>query len=134
MSLSSALTDVVRALNAMSEVQTSEKHGLVPAEVTVTFQLSAGEKKEGQTAVEVLPLGAVSMLGASYTAEATSSGVPKRRNGISGISDFLNSSGRPSVMSVVTNPGATTLQVMFPRASSLATDLVKPMIPALLAA
>ena len=73
MSLADALTDVTRALNAMSEVQTSEKHGLVPAEVTVTLQLTAGKKEASQAAIEVLPLGAVAKLGGSYTAEVTSS-------------------------------------------------------------
>ncbi len=73
MSLANALTDVIRALNAMSEVETSHKHGLVPAEVTVTFQLAAGKKEASQAAIEVLPFDAVAKLGGSYTAEVTSS-------------------------------------------------------------
>ena len=73
MSLANALTDVTRALNAMSEVQSSQKHGLVPAEVTVTLQLTAGTKEASQAAIEVLPFGAVAELGGSYTAEVTSS-------------------------------------------------------------
>ena len=73
MSLANALTDVTRALNAMSEVQTSQKHGLVPAEVTVTLQLTAGKKEASRAAIEVLPFGAVAELGGSYTAEVTSS-------------------------------------------------------------
>jgi hypothetical protein len=37
-------------------------------------------------------------------------------------------------MSVAMNPGATTLHSMFREASSLATDFVSPISPALLAA
>src|ERR1035437_9940651 len=65
---------------------------------------------------------------------AMSAGVPSRARGI-----WVRSAERASaviapVMSVSMNPGAIALQRMLREASSLATDLVSPINPALLAA
>ena len=49
------------------------------------------------------------------------------------VTFFFTSSGRLSVMSVTMNPGATALTVMLRLANSRASDLVRPINPALLA-
>ena len=63
-----------------------------------------------------------------------SCGVPSRSSGICVNSVFLASSVIAAVMSVSMKPGATTFARMFRDASSLATDFVSPISPALLAA
>src|SRR5438874_2386771 len=68
------------------------------------------------------------------TALAMSSAVPVLPSGIFDWMEFLISSERPAVMSVVMNPGATALTVILRLASSRASDLVRPIKPALLAA
>ena len=67
-------------------------------------------------------------------ASAISSTWPKRCIGICFSACSLYFSDNTSVISVVTNPGAITLHVIPRVATSLATDLVKPTTPALLAA
>src|SRR5450830_815656 len=64
------------------------------------------------------------------TAAATSSGLPARR---AGISLSTSSIGKSCVMSVSIRPGATQLTVMLRLASSSASALVAPMMPALAA-
>ncbi|MNY28637.1 hypothetical protein D3C86_1626230 [compost metagenome] len=61
---------------------------------------------------------------------ATSSGVPMRRAGI-----IFSASSRTcsSTISVSISPGATQLTVMWRLASSMASALVAPMMPALAA-
>ena len=53
---------------------------------------------------------------------------------VASIIAFVASSGSTSVSCVFTYPGATTFARMFRRASSRASDFVKPMIPAFEAA
>src|SRR5205823_6170966 len=68
------------------------------------------------------------------TTPATSFGVPSRSSGICCESVVRASGVIAAVMSVSMKPGATTLARMFLDASSFATDFVRPMRPALLAA
>lgn len=58
-SLSEALVDVVRSLNAMAEVESSLKNGLVPAEVVVTFDVTAADQSGTDAAIDVVPTGVV---------------------------------------------------------------------------
>src|SRR6266852_123475 len=68
------------------------------------------------------------------TASATSSGVPVRAIGMRSTSFSRCAAGRLRVMAVSTRPGTTTLAVTPWRATSLATDFVKPTSPAFAAA
>src|SRR5690348_5359383 len=68
------------------------------------------------------------------TIPAMSFGVPRRSSGICAESVVRASGVIAAVMSVSMNPGATTLARIFRDASSFATDLVRPISPALLAA
>lgn len=74
--LADALKEMVEALNQMSQMPVEKKNGLVPAEVSVTFTITAG-KKEGKTAsINVVPTGIIkeiSGLSAGWVSEATES-------------------------------------------------------------
>ena len=63
-----------------------------------------------------------------------SCGVPSRSSGICPDSAARASGVIAAVMSVSMKPGATAFTRMLRDASSFATDLVRPMSPALLAA
>ena len=65
---------------------------------------------------------------------ATSSTVPPRFNGIASLQPCTIFSSRLAVISVSIKPGAIALQRIFLDPNSRAIDLVKPIIPALLAA
>ena len=62
---------------------------------------------------------------------AISSGVPPLLKGILAAHSLRTSSGNCAVISVMINPGATALARIFLDPNSLATLLVKPIIPAL---
>lgn len=66
-SLSDALKEVVEALNEMSNLQVEAKHGMAPAEVTVTFNITAGKKTGREASVDIVPTGIVEEItGLSY--------------------------------------------------------------------
>src|SRR5207249_1432191 len=73
-------------------------------------------------------------LARNATAYATSSGVPRRPNGIRDNNASRCASGSARVMSVSMKPGETQLTVMLRLPTSCASDLVKPTIAAFAAA
>ena len=70
--LAEALKDIVTALNEMSKVQSEKKLGLIPADVTVTFNISASSKKTAGASIEIVPTGIINeipKIGGSYEKE-----------------------------------------------------------------
>ena len=75
-----------------------------------------------------------SSLARKATARAISSGLPSRPTGMPDMMDFMASAGTAATMSVSNYPGATAFTVMPLGASSRASALVNPRIPAFAAA
>ena len=82
----------------------------------------------GMTAPVMLPAASEAR---KATTPATSSAEASRPSGTLLRISALVLSGSTAVMSVSTKPGATTLQVMFRDASSLASERARPTRPAL---
>ncbi len=64
---------------------------------------------------------------------AISSGVPVRPSGVRSVVIWRRNGGMSAVIGVSMKPGAIAFTRMFPEPASIATDFVKPMIPALAA-
>jgi len=74
--LADGVKEVINALNSLSELQTSKINGLVPAEVTVVFNITAGSKDSKNATIEIVPTGIVkeiSKIGAGWSSEVTQS-------------------------------------------------------------
>ena len=71
--LAEGVTEVVKTLNSMSKLQTEKINGLVPAEVTVEFNVTSGKKKNTNASLEIVPTGLVSKIGAGWSSEITES-------------------------------------------------------------
>ncbi len=75
-SLADALVEVIESLNAMADVESPLKTGLVPAEVIVTFDVTAAQKTETGAEIEVVPTGIVSeipRIGGTWSTEVRGS-------------------------------------------------------------
>jgi len=72
-SLAEGVREVIVALNSFSELQTSEINGLVPAEVIIEFNISAGKKNNRNASVEIVPAAVVTKLGVGWSSEVTES-------------------------------------------------------------
>ncbi len=74
--LAEALKEVIEALNEISDIPVKSKHGLVPAEVTVTFEITAGRKEGKSASVDIVPTGIIEEIGgisSKWTSEVTES-------------------------------------------------------------
>jgi predicted ABC-class ATPase len=75
-SLADGVKEVIAALNSLSELETSKINGLVPSEVTVVFNITAGSKETKTASIEIVPTGIVDQtttLGGGWTSELTES-------------------------------------------------------------
>ncbi len=74
--LADGVKEVIDALNSLSELQTSKINGLVPAEVTIVFNITDGSKDSNSATIEIVPTGIVkeiSKIGGGWSSEITQS-------------------------------------------------------------
>ena len=53
--MADGVKEVVDALNSFSEFETKKINGLIPADVTVVFNITAGKKEDSSASVEIVP-------------------------------------------------------------------------------
>jgi hypothetical protein len=74
--LAEALIDIKKSLDAMASVPSDRKHGLMPAEATVEFDVTVTDKTGTEVGLEIVPTGIVNEIarvGGKWSTEVSSS-------------------------------------------------------------